>query len=534
MIRPRNLETDRGRDTWATIVAAAEGDTGTLRRLLQRDPGLSRAEYFYTHPIHFAVRSGHREAARLLLDAGADPEWNGYHDGSLSEMARDRGHEAIARLLEDARERRGRIAPGEDHPIHEAAKAGDVHRVRELLDADPSLLDRGDRMGGTPLHRAVIRSARRIVELLLDRGANVHAIHSTSPGAGCGWWSNDVQAIDLAIWGWNNLAPSKGDFETARLLIARGAAFDLTVASAMGNIDRVETLLDQDAANIRQPRANGRRALTAAVEFGHTAVARLLLDRGADPKWPESGAGRGASLRMAVGRDDRDMVELLLAHGADPNSDVDSGGSATWAASPELRPLLIAHGGKLDPYDLAWADSDEDVLRRVKDDPASADLGCGTVFTAVVTNRKRELLLRLLEMGIRVPPVVTGCRGYLMEDLEMFQILLAHGMSPDLPNWQGQTFLHDLCRGGKRGQAGEAIQRAEILLDAGASISIREDEYSSTPLGWAARTNMPEMVEFLLRRGAPANLPDDPPWATPLAWAERRGHAEIVEILRKL
>jgi hypothetical protein len=34
---------------------------------------------------------------------------------------------------------------------------------------------------------------------------------------------------DLAIWGWNNLAPSKRDFETARLLVSRGAEFDLTL-----------------------------------------------------------------------------------------------------------------------------------------------------------------------------------------------------------------------------------------------------------------------------------------------------------------
>jgi ankyrin repeat protein len=107
-------------------------------------------------------------------------------------------------------------------------------------------------------------------------------------------------------------------------------------------------------------------------------------------------------------------------------------------------------------------------------------------------------------------------------------------MSPDLPNWQRQTFLHTLCSGGaRRIELDGALTRAAILLDAGASLIPREDEYSSTPLGWAARTNMPEMVEFLLARGAPVNLPDDPPWATPFAWAERRGHSEIAAILRK-
>jgi ankyrin repeat protein len=102
-----------------------------------------------------------------------------------------------------------------------------------------------------------------------------------------------------------------------------------------------------------------------------------------------------------------------------------------------------------------------------------------------------------------------------------------------LPNWERRTFLHDLCAGGKGYQPADAIERARILLDAGASISARDEEYHSTPLAWAARANIPEMVEFLLARGAPTNLPDDRPWATPLAWAERRGHAEVARILRK-
>jgi len=142
-------------------------------------------------------------------------------------------------------------------------------------------------------------------------------------------------------------------------------------------------------------------------------------------------------------------------------------------------------------------------------------------------------LLRLLDAGIRVPPVVTGCQGYLLENSELLRILLANGMSPDLSNWQGQTLLHLLCRGGRRGESVESLARAAILLDAGASISPVEEEYRSTPLGWAARTNMPDMVELLLARGALTNLPADEPWATPLAWAERRRHREVVEILRK-
>ena len=64
MIKPPELETDKGRDIWDAITAAAAGDMPTLQRLLERDPSLSQAEYWYTQPIHFAVRAGHLEAVQ--------------------------------------------------------------------------------------------------------------------------------------------------------------------------------------------------------------------------------------------------------------------------------------------------------------------------------------------------------------------------------------------------------------------------------------------------------------------------------------
>jgi len=535
VIRPRELESGRGREAWEVIHASATGDASTLRGLLVRDPSLIDSEYFYAPAIHFAVREGHRDAVEILLEAGADPEWNGYHDGSLIDMARERGYDDIAQLLDEARRSRARVAPAEtrsDHPIHLAAEADDVQRVRELLDGDPALLERGDSVGGTPLHRAVMGSARRVIVLLLDRGADVNAIHGVAAGAAAGWWPGDVRAIDLALWG-GPRRPGR-DFETARLLLARGADYHLAIAAALGDVDRVTALLDEDPNRIRETSPNGRRALSAAVQFGHGELARLLLERGADPTWPEKDGPKGAALHAAARAGDRELVELLLAHGADPNAHVESSGNAVYAAkTPELRKLLMARGGMLDPYDLVWLDEDDEVMRRVTEDPASAELGCGGVFTAVCTRGKRDLLVRLLDAGIRVPPVVTACRSYLLENVEMLRMLLASGMSPDLPDWQGQTFLHGLCGGGRRVRVADAIERAGILLDAGASLTAREDQYRSTPLAWAARTNMVEMIEFLLSRGAPTALPDDPPWATALAWAERRGHAEAAAILRR-
>jgi ankyrin repeat protein len=557
MIRPPDIEDDN----WEAIVAAADGDASTLRRLLATNPTLSRRGYYDTPPIHFAVREGHAEIVQILLDAGADPEWNGYYGESLIGMAKERGYDSIASMLERARDRQGRTAPAQtrkDHPIHSAAEAGDVRRVRALLDADPDLLDCGDRGGGTPLHRAVIGRARGVVKLLLERGANIHAIHGAGLGASAGVSPNGTQAIDLAIWGGRRrsiprakwrvvlarlraLIKSRGranrpmpcDASTARLLLAHGATHDLTVAAALGDFDRVKAILNDDPSRISEARPNGRRPLTAAVEFGHEAIARYLLDRGAHPAWPERNADKGGALHAAARAGNRAMVELLLSRGADPNGHSNSAGNAVYAAkTPEIRTLLEAHGGTLDPYDLVWKDEDDEVMRRVTADPKSAELGCGGVFTAVVTRGKRDLLKRLLDAGIRVPPVVTGCQSYLMEQPDMFGTLLRSGMNPDTCNWQMQTMLHLCCRGDGSGRPDKvSLECAAMLLDAGANLSARDHEYASTPLGWAARHNRPDMVEFLLARGAKTNLSDDRPWATPLAWAKRGGHTHVAEML---
>ncbi len=276
--------------------------------------------------------------------------------------------------------------------------------------------------------------------------------------------------------------------------------------------------------------------MSSAVEFGHETIARTLLDRGADPSWPDGPtAPLGAALFAAARAGNRALVELLLDRGADPNGGIDSGGSATYAAqTPELRALLMARGGRLDAYDLVWLGEDDEVVRRVRQDPTAANAGCGGVFAAAAAQGRRDLVVRLLDAGARVPKTVTACRSYLLSDPDILRLLLASGMDPDLPNWLLATPLHDLCgRDGHGRSRGHRVECAGILLDAGASITARDEDYRSTPLAWAARNDLPDMVELLLSRGAPTNLPDDPPWATALAWAARRGYVHLVRRLRE-
>jgi ankyrin repeat protein len=414
-----------------------------------------------------------------------------------------------------------------EHAIHLATEAGRVRRVRAMLDADPTLLERLDRAGATPLHRAVVGRAHSVVALLLDRGANIHARYGGDRPSFTSYPPQHSEPIDVAIWGgacrirppsWRVALESARswlmsrreghgpcDSAMAHLLLDCGAAYDLTIAAALGDSQRVVAMLEEDPSRIRESRPIMRRPLSAAAQFGHDAIARLLLERGADPTWPDADdSPRGAALHAAARAGNRPLVELLLAHGADPNGFVDSAGNAVYAArTVDIRALLVAHGGTLDPYDLVWLDEDDQVVRRVTADPASAYAGCGGVFTAVCTRGKRDLLLRLLDAGVRVPATPGGCRSYLLEQPDMLRLLLQRGgLHPDYTDESGSTLLHALCIRDDRGRTMKHRTKcAAILLEAGATISAM-DEQGATPLAYAARNNLPDMVEFLRRHGA--------------------------------
>jgi ankyrin repeat protein len=559
-----DVDPERQRDLTDAVTAIRTGDLELLPQLLARRPDLVHGDASTGPLLEVATAEGRADVLPALLGAGANPDITFASGDTLIEIARYRGHSDIATLLEKARADLGRVAPSSthtDHEIHRAAEAGDLRKVRHLLDANPSLVHVGDRAGGTVLHRAVIGRARSVVALLLDRGADIHAVHGAGLGTSSGYAAENLQPIDLAIWGgppqvrpplWRIvlgrakqvmrrrrpfMSRHPCDVAIARLLLARGATYDLPTAAALGDLAHVEAILDADPSRVTETRPNGRRPLSAAATFGHDSIVKLLLQRGSNPTWPDADdSPRGAALHAAAWNGNRGLVELLLAHGADPNAACDASGSATFVArTPEIYAVLTRHGGKLDPYDLVWKGWDDEVMRRVTEDPESANAGCGGVYPAVVTCGRSTLLTRLLDAGVRMPRVAGGCQSYVLERPEMLAQLLARGgLDPDFPAADGRTLLHALCnRDGRNRTMAHRTECAALLVDAGAALSPRDRAYRATPLAWAARNDLPDMVEFLLSRGAPPNLADDEPWTTPLAWAERRGHTRIAEMLRK-
>ncbi len=524
LIRPFELVPDEpdwtgrwlGESIWQSLNAARDGDTPRLRAMLEDDPTLVKAEFWYTSPLHFAVREGHLDATRLLLDAGADIFHRSlYAQETLLQMALDRGHEEVANLLRDELRRRV-SSSGSRHAIHDAVSGGDADTVEQLLAKEPDLVHRGDHLGRRPLHFAVEAGGTDLVDRLIDLGADVDASGFSSDDrlGGTGF-----RPVALALWH-HPYWQQRNDYAIARQLLARGARYSITVAAALGDEERVGELLASSAGLANDQEPGGKRPLSAAAERNHVGIVKRLLDAGADPNLDEGpNCPKGHALWAAAHLGFFEIARLLLDAGADPNAEVESSGTPTGTSNKDMRALLYQHGGRM-PLAMHFYEGNIDTIAALLDAKPDLfdDLRVTEGFTMAVSAGHDALVRLMLARGLRVPDSVTHCQTYLWRSLDLARLLLDHGMDPNLPNWQQVRPLHFIAEKGE-------IDKARLFLRYGADANAIDEEYRTTPLGWAARRGQTEFVRFALANGFDSTLPEAP------AWARSRGHDEVAGLL---
>ena len=213
----------------------------------------------------------------------------------------------------------------------------------------------------------------------------------------------------------------RGQLDLVRAFLDAGVDIDVGMANKGPRlwIFQSESSLD----------ASDPSPLYFAVDGGHVAVARLLLESGADPNRCNTTHGPTTPLCVAISRNSCAMVELLLEFGADVDTRGEFGRTPLTSAcrafiasaglitpcKPELVEILLDHGASM-----------------LKGDPR-------TPLYHAVDGRKLRITRLLLERGA---PVDLGCTDPTQftplynsvrrtPDLDVTRLLLAHGASFD-------------------------------------------------------------------------------------------------------
>ncbi len=550
---------------------AARGLVDSVRRLLALGAPVNGTVLLSETPLSCAVDNGHTEVVRLLLAAGADPNFV-LDDGELPPLCN------VGSWLDDVEIVRLLLAAGADvntemgwhSPLGYAARDWDAHEepleaVRLLLAAGADPNASGGHDDDTPLHSAARHGFRQVVSLLLAHGAELDAEN----GNGC-----------TALW----LALSEQQEPVARVLLAAGAdvswlrgktgAWLLTEAARSGALPTLRLLVelgvppgaetgergwgnafvgavrcnrfealryllslvreDEPARNcclgawyeaLRGGRVELARLLlshaacrplllrdTEGIRVagkGHAGILRLMLEAGLSV---EASDGAGRTLLMEAARHGHlELLRLLLARGARMEAQDACGWTPLMHAVCNFRDaaveLLLAHGADMAPV-FAQPRTAQAWAVMQGDEAGLRRL----LAVQEVDNFRREL------HPLRTPLMEAVCRGHA----GVVRLLLEAGAPARPYDEKHREPLHHAARLGH-------ADCIPLLLAHGAQLNIPAEGTQLTPLLEAVQAGQSQAVLALLRGGASAT---ERIWyRSPLAAAIESGHTEVVRLL---
>jgi ankyrin repeat protein len=462
------------------------------------------------------IQEGNRKAALDQIRAGAD----------VNEAQPDRTrpiHWAVYRvdyeLLDALIAKKAKVDVANEFgstPLAEAAKLADARMVRTLLDAG-ARPDIPNQDGETALMLAIKTGELPVVEMLIKAGANVNARETFHNQTALMWAaaapknagemvkllvSKDADVRPRALYSdWSSQITSEPRAQYRPV----GGLTALLYAARGGCSECVEALIS-GGAGVNVPTPEGVTPLMIALDNDHNDVAKLLLDRGANPNvWDWWGR---TAIYIAV---DRKAVALAPARGGLFGGRGDRGSVVSQALRASLRPpvssmeiinTLLAAGVDLNPQLNMHRPSRGGNSGRFVEE--FLNTGCTPLLRATIANDV-EAVRALLDKGASPNIIAMG--------LTPFLVAAGVGMGGG-----GTGFAASTSAGGAANMA-----LMDLIIEHGADVnaqvtgtktySMRISRAPSstegmTALHVAAQRGRADVVRYLLEKGAKTDLVD--------------------------
>ncbi|HKY21851.1 MAG TPA: ankyrin repeat domain-containing protein [Vicinamibacterales bacterium] len=315
---------DAGTSSDAFYAAIRANDLSKLRSMLTpgANPNVADPRGGAT-PLMYAAAIGSIDAMKLLLDQGADANLKS-SSGATALMWAVTDIDKVRLLLDrgadvKAASQRGRTA------LHLASRSDSSEAIVRLLmskGADPKSMDA---MKSTALVAASVGNDTGTIRLMVDAGV-------------------DVNAADFAGFTPLIYAATNGNLDAVRLLLSKGA--NVNARSGDGSFQKVK------AGTI----ALGHwTPLNSAAAYGSAELVKALLDAGAQVDTTEVRGMTPLMLAVASDRQNREVIRMLIARGADVKAKSLAGETALdWArkiGAPDVIQILTRAGGIETPHE---------------------------------------------------------------------------------------------------------------------------------------------------------------------------------------
>ena len=341
--------------------------------------------------VMFAAAGGHTEAAKVLINLGADV--------NAIAQATPEYLEKLAVMIEE-----GTVNDDDPHvdgvtAVHVAAQGGHLDCVNALIEAgaDVTIQDDEDR---TPLLLAVKGNYGDVAIALVKGGADPNTPYVDDEGA-----SHNLLFDSLVV--------ENADFAT--LLIESGADIysedehkvtTLLQASHRGMTDVVKALLDKNTKEewVNTASDENITPLIAASSEGHLEIANALIAAKADVNAKDK--DQTNSLMAAAARGHVDIVEALLNAGSDVNEQNVDGHTA----------LMFSYNGK-NQVETLWERYQQFVKESEMENKGEAvdDGGTGPIIREALDNHNRMVTL-LMKNG--ADESITDKEGHKAKDFD--------------------------------------------------------------------------------------------------------------------